>query len=209
MRIEGHDADGNLVSLEADPVNDDDRAAAATAGLGLVREVLQLRVPLPLDGGRDRLSSLPTRPFESGADDEEFLRVNNLAFAWHPDQSGWTIDDLTARRAEPWFDPTGFLVHEVDGHMAGFCWTKIHPPTADAPELGEIFVIGVDPAMQGRGLGRALVLAGLDHLAGCGLSIGMLHVEVDNLAARALYEDLGFTIHSSHCWWRATGDGAE
>ena len=69
------------------------------------------------------------------------------------------------------------------------------------PALGEIYVIATDPDYAGIGLGRALTLAGLDHLARAGLGVGMLHVEGDNTAAVALYDKLGFTSHSTHRWW--------
>jgi mycothiol synthase len=62
------------------------------------------------------------------------------------------------------------------------------------PPLGEIYVIGVDPDRHRRGLGRALVLAGLDHLARQGLAVGMLYVDGTNTPARKLYESMGFTI---------------
>jgi len=43
--------------------------------------------------------------------------------------------------------------------MAGFHWTKIHT-SADAGEpTGEVYVVGVHPAEQGSGLGKALTLA--------------------------------------------------
>ena len=65
-----------------------------------------------------------------------------------------------AREAEPWFDPDGFRVLEVDGRIAGSCWTKVHRTTE--PHLGEIYVIGVDPEYHGRGWGRALTEDGFD-----------------------------------------------
>ncbi len=71
--------------------------------------------------------------------------------------------------------------------MLGFHWTKQH-----SAELGEVYVVGIDPAAQGRGLGRALTLAGLHHLAGLGVSEVLLYVEADNHAARATYARLGF-----------------
>ena len=207
MRRERRDDGGALVALEVDPATDDDRAEAEAAGLGLAREILQLRVALPLEAAVDD-PALATRPFVPGADDVGLLTVNNRAFAWHPDQSDWTVEDLRARTSEQWFDPEGFRVHERDGRIVGFCWTKVHPADDVDPALGEIFVIGVDPDHHGRGLGRALVVDGLRHLADCGLRTGMLHVEHDNTAARNLYRSLGFTEHSSHCWWRADDTSA-
>ena len=162
--------------------------AAADDGRLPVRTVLELRVPLPLDPPR-----IEVRPFRPMDDAEAWVRVNNRAFAWHPEQGGWTQEDLARRTAEPWFDPRGFLIHEIDGTLAGFCWTKIHRQPED---LGEIYVIGVDPELQGRGLGRQLTLAGFHHLHERGMPTGMLWVEGDNEAALALYADLGMREHS-------------
>lgn len=199
---ETRDDQGRLVMLEAEPAGPDDEDRAAAAGLTLAREVLQLRRPLPAEPPPP---SFATRPFRPELDAEAFLEVNNRAFAWHPDQSGWTVDDLRHHEAEPWFDRAGFLLHERDGRLAGFCWTKVHPANATDPALGEIYVIAVDPDFAGLGLGRALTLAGLDHLYRSGLRDGMLHVEGDNVPARALYDRLGFTVHSTHRWWAPEG----
>jgi mycothiol synthase len=178
------------------PTETSDRLAASI-GLHRGRELCQLRRPLPVNENATvdplvgKASSVEVRPFIVGQDEATWLEVNNRAFHWHPEQGGWDLETLRNREEQPWFDPAGFLLHERDGKLAGFCWTKVH---ADHdPPLGEIYVVAVDPGFRGLGLGRALVLAGLDHLARQGLSTGMLYVDSDNAGALRLYEDLGFT----------------
>jgi mycothiol synthase len=173
------------------------RATAAALGLVVVRELLQMRRPLtglpPMtvpDGVRIMTYSGP-------GDDAELLRVNNAAFARHPEQSGWTDADIAERRAERWFDPDGLFmaVDEQTDKLLGFHWTKVH-----SGDLGEVYVVGVDPAAQGRGLGATLTLVGLHHLAerlsGSSAPTVMLYTEADNTAAVKTYERLGFTVFS-------------
>jgi mycothiol synthase len=164
-------------------------AIATANGMARGRELLQMRRPLPVPGGPDPVA---TRAFEPGRDEVAWLDVNARAFASHPEQGEWDLETLLRREREPWFDPQGFLLHERDGRLAGFCWTKIH---ADHdPPLGEIYVIAVEPAFQGLGLGRRLLLAGLDWLAGRRVPTGMLYVDASNVSAVKLYRDVGFTV---------------
>jgi mycothiol synthase len=169
--------------------DEDADAIAATVGLQPGRRLYQLRRDLPVADG----PSAPTRAFRVGRDDSEWLRVNNAAFFDHPEQGAWTADTLRQREAEPWFDPEGFLLHERDGKLAAFCWTKVHDDTT--PPMGEIYVIAVDPSFHGLGLGRALTMAGLHHLGGRGLTVAMLYVDAANVAAMSMYQRLGFNIH--------------
>jgi mycothiol synthase len=164
-------------------------AIAGEAGFALGRQLFQLRRPLPIS----ETTSIETRAFVVGRDETEWLRVNNAAFHDHPEQGGWTVDRLRLREAEPWFDPNGFRLHERDGLLAAFCWTKVHLDTS--PPMGEIYVIAVDPQFHGLGLGKALTIAGLDHLASAGITIAMLYVDGANTAALSMYQRLGFSIH--------------
>ena len=99
----------------------------------------------------DLHATVATRPFVPGRDDEAWLEVNNRAFA-EPSRTG-RLDArrrLAQRQAEPWFDPDGFLLHERDGRLAAFCWTKVHHESD--PVVGEIYVIAVDPDFHGLGV---------------------------------------------------------
>jgi mycothiol synthase len=173
-------------------VRDPDEAhtrIAELVGLAPARDLWQMRVALPLAETTD----VVTRPFVVGRDEEAWLEVNNAAFAWHPEQGGWTVEDLRSRQEEPWFDPEGFLLHERDGRLAGFCWTKLHRE----PDEGEIYVIAVHPGFAGQGLGRALTVAGLAHLSRR-TDTGMLYVDAANTPAVGLYAALGFTRVSTN-----------
>ncbi|MBO1416133.1 mycothiol synthase [Streptomyces sp. FH025] len=184
------------------------RHLAEAYGAELVRELRQMR----RTGRQTEEVALPEgielRTFRPGEDDAEWLRLNALAFAHHPEQGAWTERDLAERLAEPWFDPAGFFLATRDGKPVGFHWTKVHPSTATEPELGEVYVVGVDPAEQGSGLGRALTAAGLRHLTGSGagergLETVLLYVDADNPAAVRVYERLGFTVHEVDLMYRA------
>lgn len=150
------------------------------------RDLWQLRCALPAGS-----SGLDTRAFTEG-DTDAVVTLNNRAFHWHPEQSGLTAEAMHKTMTEPWFDADGFrLFYNPRGRLAGFCWTKIH---AD-PDLGEIYVIAVDPDFHGQGLGKPMTVAGLEWLATKGLNVGMLYVESDNHAANAVYAGIGFSHH--------------
>nr|WP_281249361.1 mycothiol synthase [Lentzea xinjiangensis] len=164
---------------------------AAKLGFRKVRELLRMRLRVENDLPEPKLpEGVTIRPFVPGKDEAAVVYVNHRAFDWHPEQGSMSIEDVRAKEDEPWFDPEGFLLAFTDeDRLAGFHWTKVH--TAD---LGEVYVVGVDPDSQGGGLGKALTLAGLRHLQQRGVKEVMLYVEADNTAAVRVYTKLGFTL---------------
>jgi mycothiol synthase len=203
---------------------------AVAMGFTQARQLLQMRrslfAPLPaaaLPGG------VEVRTFRVGQDEDAWLALNARSFAGHPEQGTWTRVDLDKRLAEPWFDPAGFFLAERTGgdglpELVGFHWTKTHggqPIAHDHDELGEhlhdeaghghepigeVYVVGVDPDAQGKGLGRALTIVGLQHLRRLGLTEAMLYVESDNAPAVGVYETLGFTRWSTDVMYQRGAD---
>jgi mycothiol synthase len=178
-----------------DPVtawsHNDHPAAAVLAeqrGLRRARELWVMRrpagEPLPELVGP---SGVTIRAYRD-EDRDELLRVNAAAFAHHPEQGSMDADDLDGRMAEEWFDRAGLLVADDGSGLLGFHWTKQHNA-----ELGEVYVVAIDPRAQGRGLGRVLTLAGLHHLERLGVAEVLLYVESDNAPAVRVYGGLGFT----------------
>lgn len=172
------------------------RSLASRFGFVRIRSLLQLRMPLDPAVGTAAPAAGIT-PFVPGVDDDEWVELNARVFASHPEQGRLTVDDLRARRAEPWFDAGDFLIaRDEDGRMLGYNWLKI-----DA-DHGEVYVIGVDH--QGRGLGRTLMEAGLTRMRERGVTTASLYVEAENGPAVALYRSLGFTDHSIDVQYRRT-----
>ncbi|NEA44844.1 mycothiol synthase, partial [Streptomyces sp. SID10815] len=176
------------------------RHLAQVLGLTLFRELRQMRRPLT-DFALPE-AALPegvtVRAFVPGQDDAAWLAVNAEAFAHHPEQGSLTQRDLDDREAQPWFDPAGFFLAERAGRLVGFHWTKVHAEE----RLGEVYVVGVRPGAQGGGLGKALTVIGLRHLADAGLPTAMLYVDADNKAAVTVYERLGFTTYETDLMYR-------
>ncbi|MGH3616114.1 MAG: ribosomal protein S18-alanine N-acetyltransferase [Pseudonocardia sp.] len=79
-------------------------------------------------------------------------------------------------------------------------WSRYRPEA-------EVHTIGVDPAYQGRGIGRAL-LRGLLAVADAKDATVFLEVRTDNDAARALYEAEGFTVVGLRHHYYASGADA-
>ncbi|TLP77101.1 mycothiol synthase [Nesterenkonia sphaerica] len=175
---------------------------AAHFGWAPVRQLWQMRlenvVRLP---AAELPAGVRLQSFRPGEDDQAWLSVNAAAFADHPEQGRLGLEDLQARMAEDWFSAEGFLLaweshDDAADHLLGFHWTKIHTHP-DGHREGEVYVVGVAPEAQGRSLGAALTVAGIEHLRAQGVDSVILYVDADNTAAVRLYQKLGFTVSAT------------
>jgi len=166
------------------------QALAAAKHLEPGRTLLVLRLEMEAARETERVpDGVTIRTFEPD-DVDAIVQVNGRAFASHPEQGAMDRADFEHRASSEWFDPAGLFVAERDGDIVGFHWTKIED------DLGEVYVVGVDPTEQGSGLGTSLTARGLRHLHDSGIRTVDLYVEGDNDPALAVYRRLGFTEHA-------------
>lgn len=134
---------------------------------------------------------------------EAMVEVNNEAFSWHPEQSGWTVDNIVEHRAESWFDSTECFVamRPETGDLLGFAWAKTHYEaddqgeiSTDMPTAGELYLVAVRRAAQGKHIGTVLTSLILRRLAAQGIPELILYVEGNNEPALRVYAESGFTV---------------
>ncbi|MDQ1397862.1 MAG: hypothetical protein QOG64_3121 [Acidimicrobiaceae bacterium] len=104
---------------------------------------------------------------------------------WRVSQQGAVEAVCTSEAAEVW-------VGEQGGAVAGFVAVELRPETS----LGEIFMLAVDPAHQGRGIGGALTSFALDWIRSAGMSVAMVETGSDpgHAPARRTYEKADFKL---------------
>ncbi|MDH6237877.1 mycothiol synthase [Cryobacterium sp. CG_9.6] len=173
------------------------RALAAHSGFEAVRTLLELRMPLGPQSAHPLPDGFVIDAFQPQRDAAEWVRLNALVFAGHPEQGGVTEADLRDRQAEDWFVADDFLIaRDLHSQMVGYNWLKVEG------DVGEIYVLGVHPATAGAGLGRTLMQAGLARLAHRGCITASLYVEADSAGPVHLYRSLGFSDHTVDVQYR-------
>jgi ribosomal protein S18 acetylase RimI-like enzyme len=104
---------------------------------------------------------------------------------WRASQQKAVEDVCAAEETQVW-------VAEEDGSPVGFVAVKLHPES----QLGEIYMLAVDPDFQRRGYGSALTDFALDRLKEAGMSVAMVETGGDpgHAPARRTYEKRGFGL---------------
>jgi GNAT superfamily N-acetyltransferase len=111
--------------------------------------------------------------------------------------------DGVAQRLDqcPLYDPAlDLAVETTDGRVAGYSLYWFDPTT----EVGLVEPVRVEDEFQRKGLGRAMLSAGIDRLVARGAQRVKISYESD--AAGALYQGVGFRRTSTATWYRAVSE---
>lgn len=175
------------------------RGLASALGLRVVRGLLIMRLDVAGSGLTEAVGMPEGFVIDhfKPADLDQLVAVNAAAFAHHPEQGALAAVDFEARMGEPWHRDTDLLVarQTTSGQLVGYHWTKVEG------HEGEVYVIGVRPDVNGRGLGRALLEAGIIHMHNRGASSIDLYVEAANKRVVEMYRAAGFEVtHTDVCY---------
>lgn len=136
----------------------------------------------------------PIRPMNLG-EEASLASIQNLSFAESWGFQPNTEEDIRYRLSLACCSYEGVFFAELEGKVVGYCWTR------ELNDRGEIWMLGVDPVWQGRGVGRALLLQGIHHLRRRGFQRIDLTVDAENAKAISLYHSLGFRRVGTIIWY--------
>ena len=122
------------------------------------------------------------------------LHAEGFAHPWSPEEMAELIASSSTVGAAA-LDP-------VSGRLRGFVLSRL------AADEAEILTIAVDPAYQGKGVGRALLSENLRQTSNAGARTMFLEVAKDNMSALALYERFGFAQVGERAGYYRRADGS-
>lgn len=134
-----------------------------------------------------------------GVAGEELERYQGLHRAVF-DGTSMGFDYHQSRAYQPDLD---LIAVSFDGTFVAFCLCQFKQVADSSGEysVGEIGVVGTRPGYQKRGLGRVLLLSGMQRLAERGAKIVFLETEDGETAALRLFTSTGFRTVSSWHWF--------
>ena len=183
------------------------RSFMDAAGYRQIRTFNELKyrpAPAYLEGDyRPLPSGVSMRPFVPGDDEQALADLQNAAFEGSFGFAPNTAEQIAGYVAMRG-DPGDILIAEDDasGEVIGYIWTSVSAGTAESAETsGMIEMTGVRPDRRGRGIGSAVIAAGMRHLRERGAGVISLEVDDENVSARRIYRDLGFKKTGEQFWY--------
>lgn len=186
----------------ADDPETEQHSAAAGYRLVDVRLDFGYRIPPVSDGESQALPAEGARAASAGDATalemiaREAYRLTRFYFDdnFPPDRVSDLYGTWVRRSLEGYADAV--LVTGAPGRASGL--VTCHLPTDD--ESGRIGLVGVESHHQGKGIGRALVLAALEWFRRSGVARVEVATQARNVDAQRLYQRCGFVTSRSTTW---------
>ena len=102
--------------------------------------------------------------------------------------TSWQEHKKMAVEYDPDRNPGDTLVAEVDGEVAGYACTRLHRFNS----VGHVANLAVSPELQGKGVGKALMRAVLEHFKRHGMVYARIETLDQNYKGKRFYPSLGF-----------------
>ena len=169
------------------------------SGFNAARRYWRLAATVDGVGATPLPSGYSIRHFELDRDEQALTDLQNAAFTGSWGFAPNTAEEIAARvRLRPW-ESDGILLLQYGQQVCGYNWTQ-RPKQSDV-STGYIGMTGVHPDYRGKGLGRAIVSAGMAYLESKGAKTVKLEVDHSNKPARELYLSLGFDLLEENVWY--------
>ena len=192
----------DALHIEAGERNDALTRLLASEGFEAIKRFWQMRWQGDAPPDARLPAGFAARSLAAGRDEAALTELQNISFGENWGFSPNSVEQIAARVRQNRGGPEAILfLTEGDapsGKPAAYNWTMFSAD--DATPSGVISMTGVHPDYRGRGLGRAVVTAGIAYLVGRGARTVTLEVDSDNTPARELYLTLGFRKVSATVW---------
>jgi len=132
--------------------------------------------------------------------EDGYLRsaVTHAAFKMSQDWLSYRADYEQFMNSSVYDGRRDLFVRSPDGRGASACTLWFDPVNA----IGLFEPVATHPDFQGRGLGKAVMAAGLQRMKAAGMRRAILGFDPNNAAARALYTSLGFSAAGYFAFYR-------
>lgn len=194
----------DVLHVEAGVTHSDAQHLLASHGMEVVKSLWKMRWQCAEVPDVDLPAGFAVRSLVVGRDEETLTDLQNVSFEENWGFSPNTVEQIRARVEHNRGGPESILFITEDGvtehgKPAAYNWTMF---LADGESSsGVVAMTGVHPDYRGRGIGRAVVTAGIAYLVERGASVVELEVDAENTPARELYLKLGFRKVGRSVWY--------
>jgi len=177
-------------------------------GFECVRRFLELRLDMTKVRWQDVDQAVLECACLRRGEEDKLTQIQNRSFDGTWGYNPNTVEQITYQTNLSTCSPEDIVLTYDGDEVAGYCWTQIinEGKETAGERKGRIYMLGVDPAYRGRGVGKRMLLAGLAYLKSQGLQVVELTADSENEVALALYRSVGFEVRTGSLWYEKAID---